>query len=288
MNLDDRLRSAQQAQLDAVGAEVRQRGLDVPQANRGRRRPYALALVAAAAGLVAILQVGPRLATEPIVMDSPASETVEEPTSVPSTSTIANEEATTTSATTLSTDSSTSSPASTSPTTTPTTVTTASDAASGDTTIGDTATEFDAGVANDVCMSGRRAQLELAELRYVTDEQGWNRKGDLVNEQDGPFYFGLWEPDYPGTVSVEVTLETPVQATEIMLAQHPYQDVSGVITIETADTVIPIELAGRDGFQTHSFSAPVAIESFIITRSDAAANITEVILCVIEAADQES
>ncbi len=281
MNLDDRIRSAQRTQLDAVEAQVRARGLDVHQATRPPRRPYAVALLAAAAGLALLFQVGPRLLSEPTVsVESPASDGVDLtalPTSTTSVTVEVGE------ATTATTATSATQPTPTQPTPTPlVTADVVTAAGQPSESTAPAQQDLDPGVANNVCSSGRRATLERADLEYISGEKGWNRKGDLVNEQDGPFYFGLWEPDYPGTVSVEVTLDAPVQATEILLAQHPYQDVSGVITVDIAGVTVPIQLSGRDGFKSHSFDQPVVVESFVITRSEAAANITEVIVCVAE------
>lgn len=260
MNIDDRLRSAQKQQLHRVDTEVRRRGLDRPPSPQPRW-PWFLTLAMAAAVVALVFQLTPRSTEETVT--TAVSPSPDDVTVAPATTSTTSAETTETAAVTSST---------TTTTTTGQTVTTTSPVSVD----GDIAP----GVANQVCGTGFRAPLERAALRYVSEEQGWNRMIDLVNEQDGPFYFGLWEPDYPGTVSVEVSLERPVQATEIRLAQHPYQDVSGTITVETAGMILPIELSGRDGFRSHTFVDPVVIDSFVITRSDPDSNITEVIICV--------
>ncbi len=141
-------------------------------------------------------------------------------------------------------------------------------------------TPVGAGVVNDVCASGFRAPLERAALRYLSEERGWNRMADLTNEQDGPDYYGLWEPDYPGTVTVEVRLAEPVEATEVRLAQHPFAQVSGTITVDAGGQVLPIELSGMGGWRSHVFAQPTVLESFTITRNQPESNIVEVLVCV--------
>ncbi len=136
------------------------------------------------------------------------------------------------------------------------------------------------GVANDVCPTGSRAELEWSALAYVGENRGWGRKDDLVDEQEGPFYFEAWEPNYELPVSVEVTLRDPVSAVDIRVAQDPFTPVAGSIGIEIAGETVEIELSGTEGWRTHRFANPVVVERFTITRTERRANIMEVLLCV--------
>lgn len=138
-----------------------------------------------------------------------------------------------------------------------------------------------AGVANSVCPSGQRAELELAALRYVGENQGWGRLFDLVDEQDGPHYYQAWEPGYPDPVTVEVILADPVMATEIRLAQDPFTPVDGDILIEAAGQQIAITLEGTEGWKQHVFAQPTRLDRFTIGRSSVTSNIMEVLVCVV-------
>ncbi len=138
----------------------------------------------------------------------------------------------------------------------------------------------DAGIDSDVCPSGRRAALENAQLRYVGDNQGWSRLDDLVDEQDGPFYFNGWEPGYPDDVTVEVLLAEPALAQDIRIAQDPYTPVSGLIAIGVIGEGFNLEMSGTGGWQVHDFGEPRIIGSFTINRQNPEANVMEVVICL--------
>lgn len=133
---------------------------------------------------------------------------------------------------------------------------------------------------NSVCLSGFRAPLESAQLRYVGENQGWGRLFDLVDEQDGPFYFQAWEPGYPDPVTVEVELAAPVEATEIRVAQDPFTPVDGSIFINAAGQDIVLELEGTEGWKGHRFDEISTLDRFTIRREAVASNIMEVLVCV--------
>ena len=138
------------------------------------------------------------------------------------------------------------------------------------------------GVANSVCESGARAELERASLEYVSEATGWGRKDDLVNEQDGPFYFEAWEPNFSEPVSVEISLAEPVLATEIRVFQDPFTEVSGTIGIVTdSGSEFAIELSGVDGWKTHEFPEPELLAQLTVTREQEASNIMEILVCVL-------
>jgi hypothetical protein len=136
-------------------------------------------------------------------------------------------------------------------------------------------------VASSVCPSGYRAALERSSSRYVGDNQGWGRKDDLIDEQDGPYYFMAWEPNYPQPVTVEITLAQSVQAVEFRVFQDPFTAVDGDITIEAAGRRFDIALSGMDGWRSHVFDQPVTVDSFTVSRSQAEANIMEVMVCAV-------
>ncbi len=135
-------------------------------------------------------------------------------------------------------------------------------------------------VLNQACDSGFRAPLEQAVLRYVGPNQGWGRIDDLVDEQDGPYYFEAWEPGYPDEVTVEVVLAEPVNATEIMVAQDPFTPVSGAIDIQSSVVSGQIELSGTEGWRALVLPSTPKLSSFTIRRDDALENIMEVLVCV--------
>lgn len=140
--------------------------------------------------------------------------------------------------------------------------------------------ELSAGVSNTVCPTGARAELEWAALRYVGSSRGWGRMDDLVDEQDGPYYFEAWEPNFAEPVSVEITLVDPVLATELRVAQDPFTEVGGTITVLAAETIIDLELSGVGGWQVHEFAEPTVVQTITITRSNADSNIMELMVCV--------
>ncbi len=142
--------------------------------------------------------------------------------------------------------------------------------------------ELDQGVVVDVsiCPSGRRAPLERASLRYVGENTGWMRMVNLVDEQDGPYYFKGWEPGYDSSVTVELGLQQPVLVSEIRLAQDSDNAVSGLIAVGIPGDGFNIELDGVGGWKSHQFEVPVAIDTFTINRQNAESNVMEVIVCV--------
>jgi hypothetical protein len=137
-----------------------------------------------------------------------------------------------------------------------------------------------AGVAGEVCPSGRRAELEAASTRYVGENRGWGRKDDLVDEQDGPYHFMAWEPNYEQVVTVEIGLTEPVLAADVRVFQDPFTPVSGTITIEIGGRTVDIELSGTDGWRVHTFPEPVLVDGLTIERNQPEENIMEVMLCL--------
>lgn len=157
-----------------------------------------------------------------------------------------------------------------------------------ETTVPETTTPavvVDPGLPSVKCPSGQRAPLELAALRYVGPNVGWNRLDDLVDEQDTEFTFEAWEPGYPDEVTVEVTLNQPVDAVDIRVAQDPFTPVSGDIEISTffegdlVDTFL-LPLSGTDGWIANEFATTARIDQFTITRDGVSENIMEVLVCV--------
>ena len=145
--------------------------------------------------------------------------------------------------------------------------------------------EIDPGLPSVKCQSGLRAPLERAALQYIGPNVGWNRLDDLVDEQDNEFTFEAWEPGFPDEVTVELTLNAPVDAVAIQVAQDPFTPVSGDIEISTffdgelIDT-FSIPLSGVDGWEVNTFDTTTRIDRFTITRDDEAENIMEVLVCV--------
>lgn len=148
----------------------------------------------------------------------------------------------------------------------------------------ETPSDTEADAPTTVCPSGLRARLEAAELSYVGANQGWGRKDDLVDEQDGPYYFEAWEPNHELPVTVEVALDQPVLAADIRVHQDPFIPVSGTITVSIPGTdgeqEFGIDLSGTDGWRVHTFDEPITIERFTIRRETAQANIMEVMVCL--------
>lgn len=116
-------------------------------------------------------------------------------------------------------------------------------------------------------------------MRYVSANTGWDRLYDLVNEQDGPYYFGGWEPNYPNQVQVEILLQDTVLASQIRVAQHPFDPVSGDINISAAGIDFSLTLSGIDGWQAYTFDPPVELDAFTVERNDVNSNIVEVLVC---------
>lgn len=172
----------------------------------------------------------------------------------------------------------------------PSTTNGAEEESASDATVGSTTTarvdgplpELDQGVVVDtsICPSGRRAPLERASLRYIGENTGWMRMVNLVDEQDGPYYFKGWEPGYGSSVTVELGLRQPVLVSEIRLAQDSDTAVSGLIAIGIPGDGFNIELDGVGGWKSHQFDVPVAIDTFTINRQSAESNVMEVIVCV--------
>ena len=305
MNLDDRMRSAHQRQLDDVSRAVDGASFTPTSSSPIRRAAPALALVA----VVALAFVGARSL---IIDDEAIVGTVDQPTEQTSPPTTGAD---------IPADTSTSTTAATTTTAPPderlvpeTSVpepvapaTTVAEAVATQPTVPETTNPPDStappatepaptttstnppavatGVASAKCPSGFRAELENATLRYVTQNQGWGRLDDLVDEQDAEFEFEAWEPGFPDLVTVEVDLGELVSAVDIRVSQDPFTPVNGDIEIETfvGDELIEsftIALDGVDGWRDHTFTEPALLERFWITRRTETANITEVVVCV--------
>lgn len=138
----------------------------------------------------------------------------------------------------------------------------------------------DVGIATQVCPAGRRAQLESSSLSYVSATTGWGRLYDLVDEQDGPYYFMAWEPGYSEPVTVEVVLSEPALAADIRVHQDPFTPVAGTIDIDVSGLAVQIELSGTDGWRVHEFGTATLIERFTITRDAFEENVMEVMICL--------
>jgi len=134
--------------------------------------------------------------------------------------------------------------------------------------------------ANSVCASGFRAPLEQASLRYLGPNEGWGRLDDLVDEQEGPFYFQAWEPGYPDDVTVLITLSEPVLATAVLVAQDPFTPVSGTIDVDSAAFAGSIDLSGTDGFRSLDLDQALPLSGLTIRRDGPDENIMEVLVCV--------
>jgi len=281
MSLDDRMRQAYGRRLDDVRDRIGPLDAVTPPEPRRPSVPGAGVRVLAIAAAIAVIGTGVAvmaglvadrstpIATDPAAV-GPADETPRPTTTEPAIQVETTADTPTTSPTT------------------PTTATTATgserpaDAASE--TPSETATtaeiELADGVVNEVCPSGLRAELELATTSYVGEATGWNRKDDLVDEQDGPFYFQAWEPGFGEPVEVEILLERPVRAVEVRVAQDPYTPVAGVITVTIDGRSEPIELDGTGGWRVLSLSEPTVLDRLTVRREQAEANIVELLVCV--------
>lgn len=295
MNLDDRLRSAQQKQVRAINTHLRSEGLDrAPTAADGGpigsgRRWMLLAATGAVAAVVAVFAV-PLLAPEPdtvsTIDDVSTSTSVETTTSTPTESTTTTTETTTAAPTTAATADTATAEDTTTTATDTSTVPTTSTAPTTATSTPATSTSSTTAVAlaepkpTTVCPSGFRAPLEMAGVLYLSEDIGWNRKDDLIDEQDSQYYYEAWEPNYPGIVQVEVVMPKPVMATELRVAQDTASEVSGVIDAEAAGQAIKFQLEGLGGWQVHAFDEPTLLDRFTLTRSGTDANIVEVMVCV--------
>lgn len=307
MSLDDRLKGAYQRQLDEVRNELNHR--PVPTTADRPGIPFGMRLVGIAAALL-IVGAGAfavvRLAEDATDVvkteaggsqDSEAATTdpeLETPTSPPPTSLAPSTTSTPTTiegstTTSIPTTSSASAAPASSDTTAATTTDSVSATDSAPTTDQEATTSstdsgstevLASGVDSDVCPSGTRAELEKASTRYVGENRGWNRKDDLVDEQDGPYYFMAWEPNYADLVTVELILTEPVLATDIRVFQDPFTPVSGTIAIDIADQAVKIELSETDGWRVHTFDTATRVERFTIERNDVESNIMEVMLCI--------
>ncbi len=281
MSLDDRLRGAYRRQLEDVERGLEHRPV-TPIADGGSRGPTGRVLAIAA--VVALLAATPLVLNR--VLSDTGTGTIEtdagsstDDSAVADTTSPTVVEPTTSTARTGSTDRPDRTTASTTAVATATTAI-VDGGSTTETTVAASQPSPVGGVANDVCPTGSRAELEWSALAYVGENRGWGRKDDLVDEQEGPFYFEAWEPNYELPVSVEVTLRDPVSAVDIRVAQDPFTPVAGSIGIEIAGETVEIELSGTEGWRTHRFANPVVVERFTITRTERRANIMEVLLCV--------
>lgn len=139
---------------------------------------------------------------------------------------------------------------------------------------------YDQGAATTVCPSGRRASLERSTQTYTSALNGWGGSDHLVDEQNGPYYFQAWEPNFPDLVSVEVALDGQVLATDIRVFQDPFTPVAGEVEIVIGSTVYPIVLSGVDGWRVATFAEPMVLDRFEITRDATPENIMEVMICL--------
>ncbi len=320
MNIDDRLRSAQRGQLDAVRDHVTANGLARPPARPQRPSPGRLVFLAAAVVVVAVAGglVVPQITQNrqdrlemvtSVDAATPSPEpaeqaTTEQTTTIPTTvnsaeaestvstaltaeqteTTASSESAVTTSAepgTTSGGDGTTSSAVS-SPTSTAPNGTSSQSTTSASSSTSTPADDVALAqpVANLVCPSGYRAPLERAGTIYLSDETGWKKKDSLIDEQDGPHYYTEWEPNFEGFVAVEVVLPKPVMATDIRVAQNPFVEVGGTLNLEAAGNSFTLELQGMGGWVVHEFDEPTRLDRFTIERDNIKTNIVEVLICV--------
>lgn len=280
MSLDDRLRGAYQRHYDDVRRRVDEGRLDTTERPRERRAILAPRIAVLAA--VAAVAIGSALLFSSLVdADGAGIETGPAAGDGGQTTSVIEAEPTTTTApptTTLvsePTEPPTPEPPATN--TTPTTIDPPSSELPADQPLPGPSRP------SDVCPSGFRAPLEQAVTSYVGPNQGWGRKDDLIDEQDGPNRFEAWEPGYPDEVVVEVALADPVIATDIRVAQDPFTPVDGVITIRVEGAAAqPIELllSGTEGWRVHTFDEPLVVTRFTIGREQAESNIMEVLVCV--------
>jgi len=131
-----------------------------------------------------------------------------------------------------------------------------------------------------VCPNGARAALETASLQYTSAATGWGRLDDLVDEQEGPFYFMAWEPNFPDPVTVRITLAEPVLASDLRVFQDPFTEVGGSIQIVTDSEAFSIGLSGVDGWRVNTFAEPTVITAFTVARTQMESNIMEVMICL--------
>ncbi len=280
MSLDDRMRQAYGRQLDDVRQRVGPLDSLTPPGPARPSGPGAGARVLAIAAAIAVVGAGVAvmaglvadrstpLVTDPAAVGSTTDDTPQPTTSEP----VIQVETTIAEPTT--------------PTTAPDRAAdgvadgTEAEAGTGTDTDGTTEIELAAGVGNDVCPTGLRAELELATTRYVGDTTGWNRKDDLIDEQDGPFYFQAWEPGFDRPVEVEIVLDQPVLATEIRVAQDPYTPVAGAITVTIDGRSEPIGLDGTGGWRVLPLAQPTIVDRLTVGRDQAEANIVELLVCV--------
>lgn len=304
MTLEDRL----QRGFDQHDADTANR-LGAPDALppfEPRPRGLAVPVASVAVGIAVLVAVGALLIGRPTIVGedlSPASPsittspTTTEPSPTSTTTTSSDNEAVTTLvapaaeatvtepssvASTTTTAPTTTEPTTTEPTTAPTTTAPTTTAPTSSTP--ETPATYVA-IANSECASGFRAPLEQATLRYVGANQGWGRIADLVDEQDGPFYFEAWEPGYPDDVTVEVALAEPVRATEIRVAQDPFTPVSGAIDIDSAIGSGAIQLSGTEGWRSLELPTTSLLTSFTIRRDAESENVMEVLVCVQDPAN---
>lgn len=278
MNLDDRMRQAYGRQLDDVRRRVGPldavtspdsvTSLETAASPEPQRPSGPGAGVRVLAIAAAIAVVGAGLAVMAGLVDDRSTPTVTDPAAIGSTSE-APPPTTTEPVIRVETT--------TSPPTTPATGRPTSEPTSEPTT--EPEIGLAAGIVNQVCPSGLRAELELATTTYVGEATGWNRKDDLIDEQDGPFYFQAWEPGYDGPVEVEIVLEQPVLAAEIRVAQDPYTPVAGAITVTIDGRSDPIELDGTGGWRVLRLDEPTVLDRLTVRREQAEANIVELLIC---------
>lgn len=120
----------------------------------------------------------------------------------------------------------------------------------------------------------------MATLSYVGDDIGWDRKHMLVDEQDATGRWMAWEPGYANEVTVEVVLDAPVPVTDIRLAQDPFREMDGVITLGVNGNSYALQLGGIGGWQVQTFGAGTSVDRFTLSRASVASDIMEVLVCV--------
>ncbi|MGH1489278.1 MAG: hypothetical protein ACRBK7_07795 [Acidimicrobiales bacterium] len=304
MSLDDRLRGTYRRQLEQVQREVATRPVELER--HRTQLPLTLRLVGVAAAVIILaggaftiaeslrsagfdtstVEAGNSAPDEASVPSSTPPTTLNQTSLKPTTSApVASDPANPTSETASSSVTVTESASAGTATQAPSNPTSAVPPTSvaptevSPTTGATTAVPIAVGVESSVCPSGTRAELERAATRYVGENRGWGRKDDLVDEQDGPYYFMAWEPNYDLPVTVEVILIEPVLATDIRVFQDPFTPVSGTITVDVADRQVDIELSGTDGWRIHDFDEPTLVDRFSISRNGVESNIMEVLLC---------
>jgi hypothetical protein len=138
-------------------------------------------------------------------------------------------------------------------------------------------------VASSKCPSGFQVALDPSMTTYGSVDHGWERKNDLVNEQQSNNPWSSWEPGYDKPVTVNIGWGAGIEVDSLYLARDTGNGATGTIGVLTVAQNVPVNLgASADGWLPVPLTR-ATMWSISLTRLSSTSNISEVLVCAAKA-----